>query len=144
MEYTEILVNAFVTSHLDYGNSLPYGLPNNQLHKLQRAQNTAERVICNVSRFDRVTPSLYSPTGSPLSIGYRIQFQMKLFLKHFLKAKPASRYNLKPAVNTLLLKYPTFKSCYLGRPLIYLCGTQTQCVNNFPCDIRNASKLDHF
>ena len=48
MEYTKLLVNAFVTSHLDYCNSLLYGL-----------QNAAARLVCNVSRFDHITPSLY-------------------------------------------------------------------------------------
>ena len=50
MECTKTLVNAFVTIRMDYCNSLLYGLPNNQLHKLQRVQNAAARLICNVSR----------------------------------------------------------------------------------------------
>ena len=40
-ECTKILVNAFVTSRLDFCKSLLYGLPNNQLNKLQRIQNAA-------------------------------------------------------------------------------------------------------
>ena len=39
------LVNALVVSHLDYCNSLLYGLPSNELAKLQRVQNTAARLI---------------------------------------------------------------------------------------------------
>jgi hypothetical protein len=57
-ETAQILINSFVTSRLDYCNSLYYGLPANQLNKLQRVQNAAARLICNVSRFDHITPTL--------------------------------------------------------------------------------------
>ena len=66
MECTKILVNAFVTSHLDYCHSLLYGLPNNQLHKLQHVQNAAARLNCNVSQFDHI----YSFVQSPLVTHY--------------------------------------------------------------------------
>ena len=49
---TRTLVNAFVASRLDYCNSLLYGLPACSLKKLQRVQNTAAGLICNISRFD--------------------------------------------------------------------------------------------
>ena len=78
MECTKLLVNAFVTSRLDYCNSLLYGLPNNQLHKLLCVQNAAARLICNVSRFDHITPSLYFLHWLP--IFYRIQFKILIFI----------------------------------------------------------------
>ena len=57
-EDTTRTVNAFVTSRLDYCNCLLYGLPAIYLNKL-RVQNTAARLICNISRFDHITPALY-------------------------------------------------------------------------------------
>ena len=36
----EMLIHAFITSRVDYCNSLLYGLPNYQLNKLQRVLNT--------------------------------------------------------------------------------------------------------
>jgi hypothetical protein len=43
---TKILVHALVTSHLDYCNSLFYGLPQYQYDRLQRVLNAAARVVC--------------------------------------------------------------------------------------------------
>ena len=45
--------------------------------KLQREQNAAPRFICNVSRFDHITPSLYFLHWSPII--YRIQFKILPF-----------------------------------------------------------------
>ncbi len=41
----KMATHAFVTSTLDYGNSLFYGLPNTKLSKLQMFQNAAARVL---------------------------------------------------------------------------------------------------
>ena len=41
----KLLVHAFVTSILDNGNSLLYGLPPSVIHKLQNVQHAAARVI---------------------------------------------------------------------------------------------------
>ena len=77
-ECTKFIVNAFVTSRLDFCNSLLYELPNNQPHKLQRVQNAAARLICNVGRLDHITPSLYRLHWLP--INYRIKFKILFFV----------------------------------------------------------------
>ena len=49
-ENTETLIHAFVSSRIDYCNSLLYGVPNCHLHKLQRVQNAAARLIFEESK----------------------------------------------------------------------------------------------
>ena len=54
------LVHAFVTSRLDYCNSLLYGLPKYLISKLQRAENAVARLITNTRKYDHITPALYN------------------------------------------------------------------------------------
>ena len=55
----EQIIHAFVTSRLDNGNALLYGLPQNQISRLQHIQNTAARVVplprksCHHSNLER-------------------------------------------------------------------------------------------
>ena len=42
---SKTLVHGLVILHLDYVNALYYGLPESNIKKLQRVQNTAARVI---------------------------------------------------------------------------------------------------
>ena len=53
-----MLVHAFITSRIDYCNSLLYGLPNCQLNKLQRVSNASARLVCNAPGFCHISPLL--------------------------------------------------------------------------------------
>ena len=116
----QTLVNAFVTSRLDFCNSLLYGLKGNQLQKLQHVQNAAAHVICNTNRYEHISPTLYNLHWLPVS--YRIKFKIlllvyktlnglaPLYLSELIELKKPGRYNLRTNSHTLLLKYPAFKS----------------------------------
>lgn len=72
-ESTEMLVHAFITSRVDYCNSLSYGLPNYQLNKLQRVLNASVRLVCNAPRFCHISPLLRGLHWLPVKA--RIQFK---------------------------------------------------------------------
>ena len=57
-ESSKIAVYAFITSKLNYCNSLLYGWRKMQLRKLQYVQNTAARIITQTCTFAHITPVL--------------------------------------------------------------------------------------
>ena len=73
-EATTTLVCAFIFSKLDYCNSLLAGLPKRLIHRLQRIQNNAARLVCKSSKFEHVSPLLHSLHWLPISdrIDYKI------------------------------------------------------------------------
>ena len=82
-ETTEKLIHAFVSSHVDYCNSLLFGLPAYQIHKIQRVQNAAARLIYNESKYCRITPLLYNLHWLPVT--FRIEFKILLTYLRLLR-----------------------------------------------------------
>ena len=78
-ETTEILVHAFVSSKLDYCNSLLYGLPkHNMMSSLQSVQNTVARIVTLTKKFDHITPVLIQLHWLP--VHFRILFKVLLLV----------------------------------------------------------------
>ena len=75
-EATIQLVHAFVSSRIDYCNSLLYGIPEYAIKKLQRVQNLAARVVTRSSKYSSITPTLKKLHWLPVK--YRIIFKVVL------------------------------------------------------------------
>ena len=94
---TEKLVSALISSRLDFCNSILYLLPNTQLSRLQKLQNTAARIVTLSSRRTHITPIL--KTLHWLPVCDRIIFKLLLLVFHSLYDSAPS-YNIK-----LIVKY---------------------------------------
>ena len=111
-EATETLIHAFVTSKVDYCNSLLYGLPAYQIAKLQRVQNAPAHLILEESRFCHITPSLRQLQWLP--VHNRIIFKILLiafkaihgldpeYISCLVRIRSQGRYNLRSQEGIIL------------------------------------------
>ena len=93
----EIIVHAFVTTRLDYLNSLLYGMPDYIIKRLQRLLNAAARIITNLGKYDHITDAMKKLHWLPIES--RIQYKV-LVLVH------ACVHNITPPyLSSLLTSY---------------------------------------
>ena len=78
IESTRTVVQALVLSRLNYCNSMLQGSADYQLHKLQKIQNMACRVVCNLNKHDHV--SNHMETLHWLKILERICFKISTLM----------------------------------------------------------------
>lgn len=71
------LVQATITSRLDYANVLLHGLPKSLIQKLQRVQNAAARLISRTRKRDHISPVLVQLHWLPVE--YRLQYKVILY-----------------------------------------------------------------
>ncbi len=80
-EAASVAIHAFVTSKLDYCNSLLYGLSKGVIKQIQRVQNAAARTLTNTRKHDHISPILRNLHWLP--IHRRIEYKL---LMHTYKA----------------------------------------------------------
>ena len=94
---TQRLVHAFVMCHIDYCNSLLFGLPQRQIQKLQVVQNSAARLVCRAKKQESVSLILRQLHWLPV--------QSRIIFKILLLAYE-SFHNVAPSyLSELLQKY---------------------------------------
>ena len=143
-------VHAFITSHVDYCNSLLYGLPNYQLNKLQRVLNASARLVCNAPRFCHISPLLRGLHWLPVKA--RIEFKILLitfkaihglapkYLCDLLTFK-SSLYNLRSS-DSVLLSMPAARSKTLGDRAFMVAAPRLW--NSLPKELRAITNVNSF
>ena len=149
-ETAKLAAHAFVSSILDYGNSLLYGLPKYQLQRLQVLQIAAARVVAKLRKYDRISEVRKQLHWLPVEA--RIEFKAIMmtwkclngmapeYLSELLHKKENSE-NLRSYDDTILV-IPRTKLTTCGdrafqnyAPLLW---------NKVPKQVRDLNKLESF
>ena len=80
-----LIVHALVTSRLDNGNSLLYGISEKLIKKVQCVQNAAARILTKTRKHDHITPILRHLHWLP--VRHRIEFKIMLLTWKALNGK---------------------------------------------------------
>ena len=149
-EALECVVHAFITTKLDYCNSLLHGIPTTQLNRLQSIQNTAARILTGTSRYDNITPVLRALHWLPVQ--QRIKFKiMVLVYKSINNMAPCYLCDLLQVHVPLrslrsgdqnLLTVPFTTSSITINRAFSVAGPRLW--NNLPYAIRSSSSLNVF
>lgn len=146
----EKLIHVFVTSRLDYCNSLYFGLHSALLHRLQTVQNAAASILTRTRKFARITPVLADLHWLPIK--YRIQFKILLltfkitnntapsYLKELLKSYVPARA-LRSSTQLLLVQ-PRSRLKSRGDRAFALAAPELW--NNLPIVIRASDSIQSF
>jgi hypothetical protein len=113
---TEKLVHAFITSRLDYCNSLFVNLPKSHLMKLQSVQNMAARVISRKQKYDHITPVLRDLHWLP--VRERIEYKILLLTYQAIHnlTPPYVKNMLMPCENEHTMSLRSFSNQHLAAP----------------------------
>ena len=103
-QHCEIQINAFVTSTLDYCNSLLNGLPQYQINKLQYVQNFEARLLASTGKYEHITPILKELHRLPV----HERFDFKI-LVHTFRALNGTALNISMQYSNTVSTQKTLK-----------------------------------
>ena len=148
----ETLVHAFVSSRLDYCNSLLVGITKQNLNRLQRIQNRAARLCLGIRKFDRISNISLLRTLHWLPVIFRIDFKIILlifkcihglapqYLSELISVRSIDR--TMRSSGGLLLDIPKTKTKTWGERAFSVAGPRLW--NSLPLHLRSAESVDKF
>lgn len=146
----ETLIHAFISSKIDYCNSLYLGVPHCIIDKLQRVQNAAARLITGGRKHDRITPILYKLHWLPVC--QRIKFKVLLtvykakhgmcpaYISDLIQDHTPSR--ALRSSDVALLSVPFTRSSYVKERSFAFAAPKLW--NSLPLEIRNCNSMNSF
>ena len=146
----ECIVHAFVTTKLDFCNSVLCGIGSSLISKLQRVQNSAARILTGKKKFDHITPVLKSLHWLPIQ--QRIHFKVLVmvykavnntaptYIRELVQLRQSPR--MLRSSDQLLLNIPFSRSSRACHQAFSIAGPVLW--NSIPVDIRLASSLSVF
>ena len=148
--YTEKLIHAFITSRLDYCNSLLLHAPDYLLKGIQSIQNSAARLVCRTKKSCHITPLIFPLHWLP--VAQRIEFKVLVTVFKILHNQaPSYLCELisfrQPARTTrsfqdLKLIEPRYKQEFYGKRAFSIAAPRLW--NLTPFNIRHAPSLECF
>ena len=113
----EILLHAFITSRLDFCNSLLYGLPKQTTERLQHVQNAAARMVALTHKHEHISPVLQELHWLPVE--QRIIF--KLLLMTFKCLNGIALSYLSDLITRYIPRRNLRSPCHGDRPMAIAC-----------------------
>ena len=148
--YKRILDRVNQISHLDYANSLLYGISQQLIDKLQRVQNAAARLILGCRKHESISPGLVKLHWLPVK--YRIDFKIATITYKVLSTnEPTYLRNLldiaqptrtRRSDRGIILCEPRSKLKSAGDRSFSVCAPKIW--NSLPQSVKNAQTLSVF
>ena len=146
----EMIIHAFISSRLDYCNSLFTCLGKSSLDRLQMVQNAAARLLTRSWKMTRITPILFSFHWLP--IRFRIHFKVLVFTYRALHGQAPAYISdlLHPYITSRSLRSSDQGLLVVPRARLKTKGDRAFEVvaptlwNALPIDIRSAVSVDAF
>ena len=141
------MVHSFISSRLDYCNSLLFGISAKRIKQVQSIHNAAARLVSGTRKFDRITPVLHNLHWLP--VAKRVACKVVMCLKCLngrapsyladvcipVDTLPGRRQLRSAAAGQLLVRRTSTK---IGRRGFHCCGPATW--NALPVSLRTDNR----